>query len=186
MRGTISILAVVTAFAVSACMRSEPEPETTGPQPTTTAGMEELDDAQAMEDRARRQREQLAEPMPQYGGTEREPMEPETYGEMQREPGELEPQYGATQPPLGGSTPPPSYAEVPMDEASMSARIEEALRASPMLEDDAITVRIDGSRVHLAGLVDSPTEINAARDVVSSVPGVQEVDIEQLRVITQR
>ncbi len=185
MRGTIPILTVVTAFAVSACSRGEPEPEAVE-VPTTTAGMEELDDAQAMEDRARHQREQLAEPSPQYGGTEPDPMEPETYGEMLREPGELEPQYGATQPPLGGSTPPPGYGEVPMDEASMAARIEEALSAAPMLEDDAITVRVEGSRVHLAGLVDSPTEINAARDIASSIPGVQEVIVEQLRVITQR
>jgi osmotically-inducible protein OsmY len=75
---------------------------------------------------------------------------------------------------------------MPMDEGDMSARIEQALRASPMLEDDAITIRLEGARVHLAGLVDSPTEVNAARDVVSSIPGVQEVDVEQLRVITQR
>lgn len=185
MRTTISILTVVTAFTVSACSRGEPEPAATQP-PTTTAGMEELDDAQAMEERARRQREQLAEPSPQYGMTEPDSMQPETYGEMQREPGELEPQYGATQPPLGGSTPPPAYGEVPMDEASMSARIEEALRASPMLEDDAITVRVEGSRAHLAGLVDSPTEVSAARDIVTSIPGVQEVIVEQLQVITQR
>src|SRR5690606_20297472 len=87
---------------------------------------------------------------------------------------------------LGGSTPPPAYGEVPMDEASMSARIEEALRASPMLEDDSIAVRVEGSRVHLAGLVDSPTEVSAARDIVTSIPGVQEVIVEQLQVITQR
>ena len=72
------------------------------------------------------------------------------------------------------------------DAALVAARIEEALSAAPMLEDDAITVRVEGSRVHLAGLVDSPTEINAARDIASSIPGVQEVIVEQLQVITQR
>lgn len=181
MRRTISTLAAVTAFGITACMGGEQEPEPAAPQPTTTAGMEDMDQ------RAGEMRDQYAEPQPQYGELDSEPMEPPTYGEMQREPGEMDPQYGATQPPMGGETPPPTYGEMPTDETGdMSARIEDALRTTPSLEDDSIAVRVEGSRVHLAGLVDSPTEVMQARDIARSVPGVQDVDVNELRVVTQR
>jgi len=187
MRRTTSSLAVVTAFAMTACMNRQQEP-TPQPQPTATAGMEQpIEDAEAMEERARITREQAVQPPPQYGQRDTEPMEPPTYDEMQREPGEMEPQYGMTQPPLGGETPPPSYGEMPMGETGdMSARIQETLRTVPSLEDDAISVRVEGSRVYLAGLVDSPTEVTQARDLVSSIPGVEDVVVEELTVVTDR
>lgn len=176
MRRTTSTLVVVTAIGIAGCMGSDREPVEA--QPSSTAGME-IEDQQAMDDRAREMREEYREPRPQYGELEHEPsMEPETYGEMQRQPGEMDPM-------MPGEAP-SAWEQQSGSSGDLAMRIDEALNANPSLQDDAIVVRIEGSRVHLAGLVDSPTEVSTARDVVSSIPGVQEVDIEQLRVVTQR
>lgn len=182
MRRTSTILAVITAVGVAGCMDRGRQPETTPPDTTATTGDMPMDDVQAMEDRAQMQREQYREPAPQYGQREEPSREPPTYGEMQRQPGEMEPQYGATQPPMGGALPQGEDAET----IRVSAQVEEALRGAPDLEDDTIVVRVQGSRVKLAGIVDSPTEVNIARDVVSSIPGVDEVDVDELRVVTRR
>lgn len=185
MRTTTS-LAVLTAFALTACM-DERTQETT-PEASLTTGMEEpIEDAQALDERARIIRERAEEPPPQYGELDIEdPMEPPTYGEMQREPGELDPQYGLTQPPMGADVPPTYDSPVDAESDEMAVYIEETLRTIPSLEDDDIRVRIEGARVHLSGIVDSPMEVMQARDVVGGLPGVEEVVVDDLRVVTVR
>ncbi len=121
------------------------------------------------------------------GGREPEAVEAETTaqttggmtGQPQSSAGEQVRNDVALEEPSWGA---PQTAEAPPTPEELRARIETALRGAPNLDDDRISVRIEEGDVFLAGIVDSPTEINIAHDVTHSVPGVENVFVDELRV----
>lgn len=74
-------------------------------------------------------------------------------------------------------------SEVPGDD--LARRIQERLRTSSQLEDDTIVIQVEGGRVTLSGIVDSPTEVSMARDLIVDLPGVTHVSTDDLRVALQ-
>ena len=122
------------------------------------------------------------------GGGEPEAVEAETTaqttsGGMTNQPQasagvEVRDDLAAEEPSWGSET----YAQPTPTPEELRTQIETALRGAPNLDDDRITVRVEEGGVYLAGLVDSPTEVRIAHDVTHSVPGVENVYVDELRV----
>lgn len=180
MRTTTRWIAIVAGLGLLACARQR-EPEAVEPETTATTGgamttQPQSGTAAEMEMQPRSD-VQLEEP---------------AWGEPTTPPPDVSDQYGMTGEPYGRrpgmqqpGTRQPDMAEgtePTMSDEELRMQIENALRGAPNLEDNAISVRIEGGQVFLAGLVDSPTEIRIAHDVVSAIPGVANVNTDELRV----
>lgn len=159
MRTMTRLMALLAGFGLTGC--GGQEPEAVEPETTETAGGAMTTQPQAGTEMQARgemgaQEHGWGEPgMEEHAGLGGEP-----YGHQQgMEPG--------------------------MQQASpdqLRMQIEEALRGAPNLDDNTISVRVEEGDVHLAGLVDSPTEIRIAHDVAHAIPGVQNVYTDELRV----
>lgn len=178
MRTTTRMIALVAGLGIVACHGGR-EPEAVEPETTATSGgvMTTQPQTGAGVDTQARTDVPLEEPA--WGEPEtsdRYGMTGEPYGQQPRmqQPGMQQP--GMQQPGMAEGT------EPTVSDEELRMQIETALRGAPNLEDNSISVRIEQGQVFLAGLVDSPTEIRIAHDVVRSIPGVADVNTDELRV----
>lgn len=197
MRTTTGILTVIAAFAFAACAHGnqrtqQSQPGTMGSTSGGTMSQETYGQAgqepmyeepyvqqgqgttgSRAELGAGTQDQYAQEQHSQHGEfDEQQPYgEQQQYGQQdqyaQRQQGERD-QYGQAQ----GMT----------SDRELREQIQRALSSNPELSQDAISVRVENNQVHLAGLVDSQNHIRIARDVATSIPGVRNVDTNELRV----
>lgn len=166
MRTTTRLIALLAGFGFAGC--GGQEPEAVEPETTETAGGAMTTQPQAGSEMQARgelgvEEQGWGEPgMEEHAGVAGEP-----YGHQQgMEPGMQQGMQPGTQ----------------ASPEQLRVQIEEALRGAPNLDDNTINVRVVEGDVHLAGLVDSPTEIRIAHDVAHAIPGVQNVYVDELRV----
>jgi len=75
--------------------------------------------------------------------------------------------------------------DVAEDEAlALAQAVLEKIKADPALTANPIDILQDGDRIVIRGAVDSEAEVEKARALAASVPGVGEVDVSGLMVIT--
>lgn len=173
MRTTTRMFAFVATLGLAAC--GGEEPEAVEPETTESAGGALTTQPQAGSEMEARSDVELAEP--EWGEPERGELgEPQArtpqYGQPSGMAGEPYGQQQGMQPGMQPSANP----------EELRTQIEEALRGAPNLDDDSISVRIEQGSVYLAGLVDSPAEIQIAHNVAHSIPGVENVYTDELRI----
>jgi len=67
---------------------------------------------------------------------------------------------------------------------ALAQAVLEKIKADPALTANPIDILQDGDRIIIRGAVDSEAEVEKARQLAASVPGVASVDVSGLQVIT--
>ncbi|WP_456411473.1 BON domain-containing protein, partial [Oceanithermus sp.] len=70
------------------------------------------------------------------------------------------------------------------DAVALAQAALEKIKADPALTANPIDILQDGDRIIIRGAVDSEAEVEKAKALAASVPGVKEVDVSGLMVIT--